>query len=190
LAGVVIAIFLAWTTLFDNWRQLFEEPIRLTKRFAYQRVVIAPTPEALRAVTLILLVIGLVLVAALFARHVGGYAVQIAVFLGATMFWAPLYAVRRQLDIILARGVVGDASSATDVLGYALFALLDWLAVGLLLLASYAMLTMVVALPLTVLLDLARLRRPRVTGEAGAFFDALAGRAAAIEHERSLSAGR
>ena len=190
LAAVLVAVFIAWTTLFDRWRQLVDEPVRLLKRFPSQRVVLDPTPEALRAVTLVLLVLSLIPVAALFARHVGGYALQLVLLLSATIFWAPLFAMRRRLDINLALGFGGDVRSPLDLAGYALYLLLDWVTVGALLLASYAILAMLVALPLTLVLDLTRLRHPRTTTEAGAFFAALAGRAAGLDGERDLRVGR
>jgi hypothetical protein len=98
--------------------------------------------------------------------------------------------MRRRSDVNLALGFGGDPSSPRDLIGYALFLLFDWLAVSMLILATYLILTMVVALPLTLLLDLTRLRRPRTTGEAGAFYSALAGRAATLEQERRLPARR
>jgi hypothetical protein len=190
LAPVPVALFVGWTTVFDNWRQLLEEPLRLTKRYEYQRVVLDPTPDGLRAVTVLLLVVSLVPVAALFARHVGGYALQALVCLAGVIVWAPLFGLRRRWDANLALGFGGDLTSPADLAGYALFVLFDWLAVSILILATYLILTMVVALPLTLLLDLTRLRRPRITGEAGAFFSALAGRAATLEAERQLPARR
>src|SRR5687768_17502676 len=48
-AGVLVAALLAWTTVFDNWRQLIEEPLRLSKRYPSERIVLDPTPESLRA---------------------------------------------------------------------------------------------------------------------------------------------
>ena len=185
-AGVLVAALLAWTTVFDNWRQLVEEPLRLSKRFPSERIVLDPTPETLRSVTLALLVISLFPIAALFARHVGGYAMQVVVLLGATISWAPLFAMRRRLDLNLALGFGGDERSPLDLMGYALFLLFDWLTVGALLVATFAALAMIVALPLTLLLDLTRLRHPRTTAEARDFFAALAGRAANLDHERTL----
>lgn len=185
-AGVLVAVMLAWTTMLDNWRQLVEEPLRLSKRFPSERIVLDPTPESLRTVTLALLAISLLPVAALVARHVGGYVIQLAVLLGATIFWAPLFAMRRRLDLNLALGFGGDERSPIDLIGYALFLLLDWLTIGALLLSTFAALTMIVALPLTLLLDLTRLRHPRTTAEARDFFAAVAGRAASLERERTL----
>ena len=186
VAGLLVAALIAWTTTFDNWRQLVEEPLRLSKRFPSERVVLDPTPEAMRAVTLALLVVRLPPTAALVARHVGGYVLQLVVLLGAAIFWAPLFAMRRRLDINLALGFGGEERSPLDLTGYALYVVLDWLTVGALLLTTFAALTMLVALPLTLVLDLTRLRHPRTTTEARDFFSALAGRAAHLEHERTL----
>jgi hypothetical protein len=190
VAPLPIALLIVWTTAFDKWRQLLEEPLRLSKRFEYQRVVLDPTAGEVRTVTLVLLVIAVLPVAALFARHVGGYVIQVVVLFGTIVMWAPLFAIRRRLDTNLALGFGGDSSSPLDLTAYALFLLFDWIVVGTLILATYAMLAMIAALPLTLLLDLTRRRRPRPTGEAGAFFAALSGRAAGLEAERHQPAGR
>jgi hypothetical protein len=190
VAPLPIALFVVWTTAFDKWRQLLEEPLRLSKRFEYQRIVLDPTSDELRSVTLILLGVSVLPVAALFARHVGGYVIQLVVLFGTIVMWAPLFAIRRRLDTNLALGFGGDSSSPLDLTAYALFLLFDWVVVGALILATYAMLAMIAALPLTLLLDLTRRRRPRPTGEARAFFAALSGQAARLEPERHQPAGR
>ena len=190
VAPLPVALFVFWTTAFDKWRQLLEEPLRLSQRFEYQRIVLDPTSGTIRTVTLILLGISVLPVAALFARHVGGYVIQLAVLFGTIVLWAPLFAIRRRLDTNLALGFGGDSSSPLDLTAYALFLLFDWFAVSALILVTYVMVTMIAARPLTLLLDLTRRRRPRATAEAGAFFAALAGRAAGLEAERRHPAGR
>lgn len=184
IAGVLVAAVLAWGTFADNWRQIVDLPYRLSQRFPSKRVEFEPTPEALRAVTFALVIASFIPVAALFSRHVGGYIVQLVTLVGAIVFWAPLFAMRQRLDINLALGFGGDLTSISDLLGYAFYLCLDWLAVSLIVIASYIGLAMLVALPTTLILDLTRLRQPRPTGEATAFFANLGQRAATLGHER------
>lgn len=184
VAAALVAALLAWGTFVDNWRQLVDLPYRLSQRFPSKRVEFDPTPEILRAVTFTLAIAALVPVAALFARHVGGYFVQATTLLGALIFWAPLFAIRHRLDVNLALGFGGDILSPVDIFGYAFYLVLDWLAVGLIVVASFLIAVMVVAIPTTLILDLTRHRRPSTTDEATAFFADLGRRAAIVGQER------
>ncbi len=109
VAAISVVAFLVWGTFVDNWRQIVDMPYRLSQRFPSKRVEFDPTPDALRAVTFILIAASLMPVAALFARHVGGYFVQAVVLIGAVIFWAPLFAIRHRLDVNLALGFGGDS---------------------------------------------------------------------------------
>ena len=174
--------FIVWTTLFDNWRQLTGEPYRLSREWASQRVEIDPTPESLRTLSYVLLALSLVSVACLFARHVGTYGVQLLVLLGCLVFWGPLFVVRQRFDLALA--LTDDISSPGAIPGYVLYLLMTW-AVDIAVIAlSYGALLMMVALPVTLLLDLTRLRCPRTTDEATAFFTALGNRATTPDRRR------
>lgn len=184
VAAALIAALLVWGTFVDNWRQLVDLPYRLSQEYASKRVEFDPTPDALRFVTFALAIVSLIPVAALFARHVGGYVVQAVTLLGAIIFWAPLFAIRHRLDVNLALGFGGDVTSPADLFGYAFYLLLDWLAVGLIVLASYLIAAMIVAIPTTLVLDLTRHRHPSTTDEARDFFADLGHRAAVAGHER------
>jgi len=169
-----------WITVFDDWRRLIDAPYRLAQRYPSERAEFAPTPETLRAVSLVLLVASLVPVAALVARHVGGYGVQLALLIGAAVFWPPLYLLRRRLDfdLDLATTFGGELTSPGAAIAYAVFLLGTWLLAIATILLSYLALLMVVAPPVTLLLDLLHRRRPRPTAEATPFFTALGDRAA------------
>ena len=184
LAAVSVLAFLVWGTFVDNWRQIIDLPYRLSQRFPSKRVEFDPTPDALRAVTFILIAASLIPVAALFARHIGGYFVQVVMLIGAVIMWAPLFAIRHRLDINLALGFGGDHTSPADIFGYAFYLLLDWAAVGLIVLASYLIAVSVVAIPTTLVLDLTRHRRPSTTDEAADFFADLGRRAALAGSDR------
>jgi len=179
LAWVGLAVgagFVLWTTVRDNWRGLFSLPFHVSRRYAYERDGFEPTPDGIRRVTLVLLVLSLLVTAALVARHVGGYGIQVTVLLGAAILWAPLFVLRQRLDFNLALGI-GDDPGGADVAAYGLFLVFAWLFdVGLALLC-YAALAAAVALPVTLVLDVTRLRCPRTTGEAHDFFASLGQRA-------------
>jgi hypothetical protein len=177
LGALVTTVFILWTTLFDNWRQLIGFPYRSVQRFPSKRVEIDPTPESIRTVTWVLLALALVTVACLFARHIGGYGLQGVLLIGAIVFWGPLFALRQRLDLNLALGFDGDPTSIRDVGGYALHLLVTWAFDISVIVASFGVLLGVVALPITLLLDLLRRRQPRTSGEAATFFSSIGERA-------------
>lgn len=177
VAAASVLAFLIWGTFVDNWRQIVDMPYRLSQRFPSKRIEFDPTPDALRAVTFVLVAASLVPVAALFARHIGGYVVQTVTLIGAVIFWAPLFAIRHRLDVNLALGFGGDVTSPADIFAYAFYLILDWSAVGLIVLASYLIAVSLVALPTTLVLDLTRHRQPSTTDEAADFFADLSRRA-------------
>lgn len=184
LAAALIVALLVWGTFVDNWRQLVDLPYRLSQEFPSKRFEFDPTPDGLRMVTFALAIVSLVPVAALFARHIGGYIVQAVVLIGALVFWAPLFAIRHRLDLNLALGFGGDLTSPADIFAYAFYLLLDWFAVGMIVLASYLIAAMLVALPTTLVLDLTRHRHPSTTTEATGYFADLGRRAALAGRER------
>jgi hypothetical protein len=177
LALVAGAAFVAWTTVFDNWRQLTALPYRLAQRFPSKRVELDPPSAGVRTVTLVLLAVVLLLLACLVGRHVGGYLLQAILLAGSLVLWAPLFVIRQRLNLNLAFGFGGSWTSPVDVLGYGLFVALAWLFDMTLILISVAALLTLAALPVTLALDLIRQRQPRVTTEATAFFGALSERA-------------
>jgi hypothetical protein len=181
LALATGATFIAWTSTFDNWRQLVGIPYRATQRFPSQRIEYDPPSDQVRTVTFVLLAISLVFVACLVARHVGGYGTQIILFLAGFVFWLPLFIFRQRFNINLGLGFDGEITSPLDVIGYILWVLGAWLIEIAIILSTYFVLLALVALPVTLLLDLTRLRQPKTTQEATAFF--------ASFHDRTQSAG-
>ncbi|MBA2276553.1 MAG: hypothetical protein H0W06_02205 [Chloroflexia bacterium] len=185
----VTLAFVVWGTLFDDWLQLIAEPYRLSRPWASERFVFDPVPEVARWVTVGLLVLSLTSAACLVARHVGGYGIQLAILLGATTLWAPIFVLRQRADVIVGFGQESVTGDAAAVLGFIIFVALKW-SLGLAsLLASYLLALMVVAPIVTLVLDLLRVRTPAVTAEARPFFSALEERAQERE-EVSLHARR
>lgn len=175
------AVFLAWTSAFDNWRQLVGIPYRMTQRFPSKRVEYNPPSDEVRTITFILLAVSMLFVACLVARHVGGYGTQAILFFVGFVFWLPLFIFRQRFNINLGLGFEGEVTAPLDVLGYLLWVLGAWLIEIAIILSTYFVLLSLVALPVTLLLDITRLRQPRTTQEATAFF--------ASFHERALSTG-
>jgi hypothetical protein len=168
LASLVVV--LAWGSLLDNWRQLVGAPFRMAQRFPSQRVEYNPPSTEVRTITVVLIGIMLVPFACLMARHVAGYLLQVIFAFGSLVLWVPIFAIRQRLNVNLAFGFDGSWTSPLDVLGYGLFVLLAWLVEITLMLLLFSILLSVVAVPVTLVLDLLRRRRPRATGEAAAFF--------------------
>ncbi|MGH2531432.1 MAG: hypothetical protein ACRDJW_03900 [Thermomicrobiales bacterium] len=181
LALATTAVFIAWTSAVDNWRQLVGIPYRMTQRFASKRIEYNPPSDQVRTITFILLAISLIFVACLVARHVGGYGTQTVLFLAGFVFWLPLFIFRQRFNINLGLGFDGQITSPLDVVGYMLWVLGAWMIEIAIILSTYFVLLALVALPVTLLLDLTRLRHPKTTREAAAFFAAI--------HDRTQSAG-
>jgi hypothetical protein len=178
IAGAMLAVTIAWISLFDNWRELTAIPFRATRQWDYQRVAYAPTSDGVRTVTTIIGVITLIALACLVARHVGGYVLQVVIALGAFGSWIPFFVIRQRFTMDLALGFSGDSRSVADVGGYVAFVLISWgFDLGLIVVSAVAAVA-VVALPVTFALDLLRLRRRKVTAEAQPFFNAIGHRSA------------
>src|SRR5680860_940644 len=145
--GAVLALTtLAWVSLFDDWLQLVAEPYRLSMPWDYQRVVYDPVAPEIRAVGSVLLVAMLTALACLFARHVGGYLLQLGTLVLSALVWMPLFIMNQRLTAMV-----------------------------------------LIALVATLLLDLLKLREPRITHEADGFFSEL-GRRADQREDVSLKA--
>jgi hypothetical protein len=167
---VSTGVFIAWTSIFDNWRQLIGLPYRLSQRFPSQRVEYNPPSDDVRMVTFILLGISLLFVACLVARHVGGVIIQLVLLLAAITFWAPIFIFRQRFDLNLSLGFEGSPTSLIDVGGYLLWLVGAWALDIAVIAISYTALLAVVAIPVTILLQIFRLREPKVTREADTFF--------------------
>jgi len=179
LAALTLGITVVWVSALDKWRQLLDEPMRRLGQFPAERVVLDPTPAPVRTVSLALLVTLALLVAPLVARHVGGYGIQIAGAIAGTLLAMPLYTLRVRFDFGLALGFDADPGNPLDLAGYGLYLVVTWAFLAGTMLLLFTGLTFLVALPMTLLLDLTGRRAPRVTHEADPFFAALTDRVAA-----------
>lgn len=184
-AVLVSLALLVWGTLFDNWLQLIAEPYRLSRQWASERVVFDPVPEPVRWITVGLLALSLLGMACLVARHVGGYGIQLGLLTVATVLWSPLFVLRQRADVIVGFGQENATGDAASTVGFSLFVVLKWTLGLASLLTSYLFALMLIAPVVTLVLDLLRLRAPRVTAEAQPFFAAL-GQHASQREEVSL----
>jgi hypothetical protein len=176
LALIANAALVLWITIQDNWRQLSGTPYRSIQLFPSKRIEYNPPSDNIRHITFILLGIALVFTACLLARHVGGYAMQIVILLMSVVAWVPFFILHQRLDINLALGFDGSWTNPIDALSYLLFVVLAWITDFGVTLLTYLVLLCVVALPVTLILDITRLRRPKVRGEANSYFRSLAHR--------------
>jgi len=173
LACGAMAVWILWTSFFDNWRQLTAVPFHASRQWEYQRVQIDPPGDTIRAITFGLLATTLVLVASLVARHIGGYFLQLALMLGSLACWLPFFVIRQRFTLDLAMGFTGSWTSPADVAAYLGFVVISWgFDIGLIV-VSFTALLGAVALPVTLVLDLLRLRRPAITQESRPFFNAI-----------------
>lgn len=182
IAAGALTLFITWTSIFDNWRQLTGIPFRAIKQYPSQRVELDPPSAAVRGVTFALLAIALVLVATLAARHVGGYLLQLAIAMGAVVAWLPFFVIRQRFTLNLAMGFSGSWKSPADIADYIGFVAITYLFDIGLIVVCFAALLGVVAIPVTLLLDITRTRRPRITAEAKPFFTSIGDRAATARH--------
>jgi hypothetical protein len=173
VALIETAVLVVWTSLFDNWRQVIGLPYRLSQKWPSQRVEYNPPSDDVRTVTMILLAVSLVLVACVVARHVGGVIIQILLFMAAVTFWAPIFAIRQRFDVNLSLGFDGSITSPVNVVGYLLWVLMAWSLDIIVIMLTYVLLLSLVAIPVTILLEITRLRQPKVTKEADSFFASL-----------------
>ncbi|MER3439622.1 MAG: hypothetical protein C4346_19640 [Chloroflexota bacterium] len=177
LATISGSALLAWISVFDNVRQLIAWPYRSLQRFPSRRFEFDPPAHEIRVVTLILLLITLVMMAALFARHVGGYPLQVLLAFCGAALWLPLFVLRLRLNLNLAAGFSGQWTSPVDVVAYVAFVVLAWAVEIGVIASAFVALVAAVALPITLVLDVLHRRHPRPTNEATPFFSALERRA-------------
>jgi len=185
--GAVLALTtLAWVSLFDDWLQLVAEPYRLSMPWDYQRVVYDPVAPEIRAVGSMLLVAMLTVLACLFARHVGGYLLQLGTLALSALIWMPLFIMNQRLNAMVVQGAEAS-NTLPEVLGLSAFWVLR-MGLGALTIGATLMTgMMLIALVATLLLDLLRLREQRITHEADGFFSEL-GRRADQREDVSLKA--
>lgn len=161
-----------WGTFADNWRKMVGEALDINERYLSQRLVLEPVARDVRAVTLVLLALSLLAMAPLFARYVGGYGYQLALLLLGAVLFIPTFALRQRLDTILVSTLLFDLPPplSLGMLATIIFVVLDYAANVALLVISYLGLLGLVALPVTLVLDLLRQREPPPSRETEAYY--------------------
>jgi len=168
----ILAFTLTWVTLLDNWLQLSGEPYRLSRPWESQRVVFDPVANEIRIVSVALLVATAFGLAALFARHLGGYLLQVGMLIMVTVAWMPLFIFQQRLNLLVINAAE-SSSSWSAVAGFLAFWILRT-GFGLFsVAATWLIVTFLISPFVTLALDMLRLRSQRTTDDADQFFAAL-----------------
>ena len=176
VAAVSGGITLLWVGLLDDWGQLVAEPYRHSLKWEYQRVVYGAIDPAIRAVSVVLILVSLTALACLFARHIGGYLLQAGTLVLAVMVWMPMYIMGQRLNAMIIQGAE-SSTSLPEILGVGAFWIVRMGLATLVVATTLLTAMMAIALVATLVLDLLRLRVPRETHEADGFFSELGRRA-------------
>jgi hypothetical protein len=145
-----------WITVFDNWRQMLGYLVQERVRYRADPLEAAVVGDGARTVSLVLLGLSVVALAAIYARHRGAF-----VFLVISFLFAPLYAVvfnevRMRADVFLRVSDTALAGGDPVDIGFVLF----W-ASGLLIIiatvvvTAYLFLFALVALPIRIVYAIA-----------------------------------
>ncbi|HYJ13120.1 MAG TPA: hypothetical protein VEW66_05995 [Thermomicrobiales bacterium] len=174
--AVAMGLALVWIGLLDDWLQIVTEPYRLSQKWESKREIYQPIDGNIRTISIILLALAFLGIAMLFARHVGGYSLQVGTLLIGVLLWIPLFIMNGRINSTLLQGAE-TSDTAAEVAGLSLFWILRMgLVVGTVL-ATLLPITMVIALVVTFILDMFHIRQPPVTHEADGFFAELGNRA-------------
>lgn len=95
-----IALFLVWTTVFDNWRQLLGLLVDERNRWRSDLYLSAPPPDAVRYITVGLVFLSVLGASYLYARYARGYFIPIiAAPIGLFLFYS-LNGFRMRFDVV------------------------------------------------------------------------------------------
>jgi hypothetical protein len=174
-AGAMV-VALVWIGVFDNWLQLVSEPYRLSQRWESKRAVYAAIDPTIRTISVILLALALIGVAMLFARHVGGYGLQLGVMVIGILLWIPLFLMNGHVNSLFLQGSE-TSDTLLEAVGLGAFWVLLLTLTVATVLTTLTPITMAMALVATAILDLFHMRQPPITQEADGFFAELGNRA-------------
>lgn len=179
--AVISVLTMLWITISDSWLQLVTDPYRLAQRWDYQRTIFDPVDVDERRITLGLSLLAALSLAALFARYVGGYALQLGGLVVAIFGWFALFILRQRFDMIVNTVPASNDASLVDALGFLGFWLLRT-SLGIVSIGLTGLVIVLVVAPLmTLALDLLKLRHPRMSADTSGFFAALERTAATYE---------
>ena len=196
LALALQVLAFVWVTLADYWRQLLGLPMRAENRRFADPFTLAPVlarhavPDAVRAVTLALLILA-ALALALLCYHQGlGVFVPLCALVAGLLAHLLLSQVRWQFDIWVKNTfpVVGQRGAGGMLADLVFFALALLLA-AVVCLAYYLALTGLLALPVALVGDRLAQRRAAPAPEYQQFAATLRARAAASRDERGARTG-
>jgi hypothetical protein len=155
VAVVSTVLLFIWATALDNWRQLLGYVIITGRDYAADPFETGGTPELLRAVTIALLIVSVVSLALLYARHMGAYVFLIVTIIFAPIFMVTFNEIRISADVFLRLSEVALQNPQLVDVSFILF----WstgmfVIIAGVVLAAYLSLFALIALPLRILYGL------------------------------------
>jgi hypothetical protein len=154
------ALFFLWVTILDNWRQLLGYIVITGRAYATDPFEASATPELLRAVSIALLIVSVVTVAMLYARHMGSYVFLIVTIVFAPIFMFTFNEIRISADAFLRLSEVALRDPQLVDAGFILFWSLGmFVIIAAVVLAAYLSLFAAVALPARIIYGLTQARK-------------------------------
>lgn len=155
IAVVSTALFFIWVTALDNWRQLLGYVIITGRDYAADPFESGATPELLRAVSIALLIVSVVSLAALYARHMGSYAFLIITVIFAPIFMVTFNEIRISADAFLRLSETAlQSPSLVDAGSIVFWATGMFVIISAVVMSAYLTLLALVALPLRIVYGL------------------------------------
>ena len=148
-------LFFIWVTALDNWRQLLAYVVITGRDYASDPFETAATPEMLRAVSIALLLVSVVSVAMLYARHMGAYVFLIVTVVFAPVFMVTFNEIRISADAFLRLSETTlQNPSLLDAGSIIFWSMGMFVIIAAVILAAYLTLFALVALPLRIIYGL------------------------------------
>jgi hypothetical protein len=152
IAVASTALFFVWVTALDNWRQLLGYVVITGRGYATDPFETGATPELLRAVSIALLLVSVVSLAMLYARHMGAYVFLIVSLVFAPIFMFTFNEIRISADVFLRLSEVAlQDPQLVDVSFILFWSMGMFVIIAGVVLAAYLTLFAIVALPLRII---------------------------------------
>jgi hypothetical protein len=149
------ALFFLWVTFLDNWRQLLGYIVITGRRYATDPFESGATPELIRAVSIALLIVSVVSLALLYARHMGAYVFLIVTIVFAPVFMFTFNEIRISADAFLRLSEVALQDPQLVDAGFIVFWSMGmFVIIAGVVLATYLTLFALVALPARIIYGL------------------------------------
>jgi hypothetical protein len=145
-------LFVVWVTVLDNWRQMLGYVVITGRDYATDPFETAATPEAIRWVSLALLAVSVISVAAMYARHRGSYVFLILAVIFAPVFMFTFNELRISADAFMRLSEVALQNPQLVDAGFILFWSTGMFVITAgVVLAAYLTLLAIVAIPMRII---------------------------------------